>query len=760
MSSAAPLASLSSSPSSTSALSSSMSFIASSAPVSSPSQQQQHSKNGQQTNKSQRRSRDHRTRSLEWPDVPDVGKIEENNPELLAQKILETGRQIEAGCRANTGYKYKDGTEGRKPTAMQAAAGDNSLMPAPLIKSSGRSSTGINAINLPTKPYNALPSAPVAPTAKAAPDTPKVVNFESRLKSIITSALNEDQEHRMAQHKPSPATPQPMSAPIPPSQPSFQKSFGPTPSANAGAVPPASAAANFIYNSNTFAPNNSSLLIGTHHLNAATTISAVKPSATPPNTNHPDASYPNKYAPPAGGKHVAQTHHHQPPPPQQQHALPPQHYVVKGYDAATMNHTMHANNPLVYQQHQREKMSMEQHMHYAQMFDVKAEFKAPEKMRFERAMGNHTMDEASQQHHMGRVIMPMDGHRESMHYPVSGRASSHHQPAQVRPASTSSSSALPDYTQVSPAKMALRRHLSQEKLTQPQTPVLPTAPKTIGDLVNGEIERTLEITNQSIINAAINMSSLGGGRANANNTPSGAMINISAQRPERVNVRLMDEPALNVHAQFAIGGYGSRANSRERVSKSPIHLHGQSNLATLSQVAYNHKQPGQHPSQMPHANSMAQISPKANGAAYQQASHRYQTTSQSPSTSALLRNAHNYSTGSTVSNASTIQSDYSQSQPQPQQAPPVQKYMPLPRADMKPYLESYFADEQKAMLMQQQQQQQQHQPQGNHVKIAVDEKPRSNGAPLEGMWSPLKWVPFQSRKIVVLFIHLIACVNI
>lgn len=43
-----------------------------------------------------RKGRDHRSRSQDWPDVPDVGKIDEQNPELLAQKILETGRQLEA----------------------------------------------------------------------------------------------------------------------------------------------------------------------------------------------------------------------------------------------------------------------------------------------------------------------------------------------------------------------------------------------------------------------------------------------------------------------------------------------------------------------------------------------------------------------------------------------------------------------------------------------------------------------------------------
>lgn len=111
-------------------------------------------------------------------------------------------------------------------------------------------------------------------------------------------------------------------------------------------------------------------------------------------------------------------------------------------------------------------------------------------------------------------------------------------------------------SKVSPAKMALRRHLSQERLTPQQssssehsnsssaTPegkhnpphhhqhqsrvamhaansggngnggnngnngngpggILGT--RTIGDLVSGEIERTLEISNQTLINAAVNM---------------------------------------------------------------------------------------------------------------------------------------------------------------------------------------------------------------------------------------------------------------
>lgn len=84
---------------------------------------------------------------------------------------------------------------------------------------------------------------------------------------------------------------------------------------------------------------------------------------------------------------------------------------------------------------------------------------------------------------------------------------------------------------MSPAKLALRRHLSQERLSSSHltsserstidsrqssnydnrhvasgTGLLGT--RTIGDLVSGEIERTLEISNQSIINATVDMSAM------------------------------------------------------------------------------------------------------------------------------------------------------------------------------------------------------------------------------------------------------------
>ncbi|KAG7310918.1 hypothetical protein JYU34_003757 [Plutella xylostella] len=232
-----------------------------------------------------RKPREHR-RSQDWPDVPLVGKILERDPEILAMKILETGRQIEAGkiSKPNVivnGYTREPDYRCNKPRA-----------PAPAPR--------LSPVK-PQKPLNVV---------NKVQESPKVINFEDRLKSIITSVLNEDQERR-------PARP----------------------------------------------------VQGEYH-----------------------NGYPNPgYRP-------------QPQPfrPSYLRAPPPQ---------------------------RRE-----------------------------------------------RYLEPRPA------------------PPPPHPAGHPSQ---PDYTQVSPAKLALRRHLSQERLS---------APRTIGDLVNGEIERTLEISNQSIINAAVNMS--------------------------------------------------------------------------------------------------------------------------------------------------------------------------------------------------------------------------------------------------------------
>lgn len=234
------------------------------------------------------RKREQRSRSQEWPEVPDIGKIEEQNPELLAQKILETGRQIEAGkvTKPNVivnGYTRESERLDRYP---------KSTTPNPRPQTQRPSLAHRHSPVKSQKPLNVIGKVQ---------ESPKVINFEDRLKSIITSVLNEDQEQRKASRQVTPSSP-----------------------------------------------------------------------------------YSNGYV---TGRPTA--------------AFPPRRDL------------------------RRERFPFERH-----------------------------------------------------HHP--------HQPHQ------------PDYTQVSPAKLALRRHLSQERLAAPA--------RTIGDLVNGEIERTLEISNQSIINAAVNMS--------------------------------------------------------------------------------------------------------------------------------------------------------------------------------------------------------------------------------------------------------------
>lgn len=182
--------------------------------------------------------------------------------------------------------------------------------------------------------------------------------------------------------------------------------------------------------------------------------------------------------------------------------------------------------------------------------------------------------------------------------PRASSANSDYGGYRIRPPSRpSSNSSQPDYTQVSPAKMALRRHLSQEKLSQHVTPQATPPPpppgqggatsgKTIGDLVNGEIERTLEISHQSIINAAVNMSTGGAHfmeRTTFLNDRSNErlLINLNAQRPERVHVRPLSDESQEPHPT---------SYAQERGAAGPAGAGGSSsNLATLAHVAYVQK---------------------------------------------------------------------------------------------------------------------------------------------------------------------------
>lgn len=463
------------------------------------------SRSSSSSSKSQRKNREHRSRSQEWPDVPDVGKIEENNPEILAQKILETGRQIEAGKLLNQKNKEK---------SMHAP--DNALMPAPATimkvqsKPSSQSTSSVNKTSTP---------AASSGSSKILHESPKVVNFEDRLKSIITSVLNEDQEQRKHHDvRRSSVSQQPHQAP----------------------------------QSNSL-PNNLPI-VATAHLNASTTISPVAPNHGT-NPSNP-ASYIPNYKHQSSNK-ISPTTSKQKPLHYPQH----QNYPAVIYP---ISHHPPSNGPTSDQHH-----TSIRDLHHEEM--LKQEF-----------LKQDTDD-----------IYPRTNSAES------GYSRYSQQQPPTRPGSSSSQ---PDYTQVSPAKMALRRHLSQEKLSQQSGGPSLSSAKTIGDLVNGEIERTLEISNQSIINAAVNMSAMLSTPSQPPPPPpssasSQSVINWNAQRPERVNCRLNEaggdligyaNPMYPV-AQPPNKGPTERGSGGSGVA--PSHAHGNhNNLATLAHVAYNHKQ--------------------------------------------------------------------------------------------------------------------------------------------------------------------------
>ncbi|XP_042232562.1 histone-lysine N-methyltransferase, H3 lysine-79 specific-like isoform X2 [Homarus americanus] len=161
----------------------------------------------------------HRSRNQEWPTIPDVGKIEEKNPEILAQKILETGRQIEAGripaLPAGTEVRVH---EGRLPISVESLRGpllseprqsDVRSQPLQISQEPGRvvvvAQRYVSGNTIPTKVE--LPQQletkyqpPRPPSEKnqrpfsmiRAHEPPRVADFEDRLKLIITNVLNED----------------------------------------------------------------------------------------------------------------------------------------------------------------------------------------------------------------------------------------------------------------------------------------------------------------------------------------------------------------------------------------------------------------------------------------------------------------------------------------------------------------------------------------------------------------------------------------
>lgn len=554
------------------------------------------------SSKSQRKNRDHRSRSQEWPDVPDVGKIEENNPEILAQKILETGRRIEAGkLLAISGIKHKDPTERKHGLS----SGDTALMPAPAVVLKTHQqlisqNTSMNQMQAPTTIISSK-SYPVSTISNsAARESPKVVNFEDRLKSIITSALNDDSEQRKAHTTPTVNAVQ----------------------QQAKLVHEKTSVSSSSYTSTLAQPqhNNMTIATTTHNLYSAKPISVVH-----------STNFSNQHAQPTSFTQTTVSSNNS-------------HKISPG------------SNEIINSQYTKNlSVSVSPSFPYSSYSLANQVTHSPSRVIFNREAAIH-----SERHQIEEQLLRSGADR---HYYAcnSSRHQNHNSSASI-----GAGGVQPNYyTQVSPAKMALHRHLSHEKLYQQRPSDTATATtKTIGDLVNGEIERTLEISNQSIINAAINMSSV------TEMAIPGTVVNVQVQRPDRVNVHLNDYPANSSNSTYPV----SLPNSE---SKSPIHLHGQSSLATLAHVAYKHKQLSQ---QTP--SSSQQLS-----AHQRQPSHQYS----SPYTTVVcLPNSLNQLSSSqyqTAMNATMMAGTGSRRE----QSTP---YMPLPRAEMKPYLESYFADEQ------------------------------------------------------------------
>ncbi|RZF43908.1 hypothetical protein LSTR_LSTR007244 [Laodelphax striatellus] len=407
-----------------------------------------------------RKSREHRSRSQDWPDVPDVGKIQENNPEILARKILETGRQIEAGkirgeSRSNHHHQSSSRSKGGSSShqhRQQLTNNINSTTPTTYAnQNNSNDATNIHH-NHTSSHHEQLARAATTtsshhhhggsssngsghlvngigrPAAAAAPqEPPRVANFEDRLKSIITHVLNEDHEHRKHQQ-----------------QQQQQQQM--------------------------------------HHVNGASVVRQVEQPASAAISSGQPAHYLNHNH----HNHIQQqqAHHHQqhqqqqPHPMQQHHSHPHPH-----------PHPQHHQHQL-YQQHL-----------------------------------------VQQQQQQGSSVAAPPGVPPPASSAPGSASWPPPPPPPPRPAQLSALHVQqPDYTQVSPAKLALRRHLSQEKLAATQGVV---ATRTIGDLVSGEIEWTLEISNQSIINAAVDMST-------TVTTTSSSTAGVAAaasgvlQRPERI----------------------------------------------------------------------------------------------------------------------------------------------------------------------------------------------------------------------------------
>jgi H3 lysine-79-specific histone-lysine N-methyltransferase len=242
----------------------------------------------------------------------------------------------------------------------------------------------------------------------------------------------------------------------------------------------------------------------------------------------------------------------------------------------------------------------------------------------------------------------------------------------------------PDYTQVSPAKLALRRHLSQEKLAmqmQQQQQELRRGSggsytRTIGDLVSGEIERTLEISNQSLINAAVDMSTnsnVRGDTMKVNDRISRIIEDSTSKKDGDGSLRTVYSPISRPSSTE-----GTPLTAPPPPVPSPQALEGlayphraKSPLSIAHVATYPHQTYPQQPATSPLYTSASSrtVTFTASSSGHQESVNSYHT-------------AQHVSSSSGYSGATRVVSSF------PEDGHPVQ----LPRADIKPYHESYFTD--------------------------------------------------------------------
>lgn len=415
------------------------------------------------TAKTSRKNRDHRAKSNDWPDVPDVDKIEEKNPELLAQKILETGRQIEAGkLLATNQYKAKNEpfyTAQQKKSVGNVGNSSQQMM-TQLMNAPHTQTSKISKLQQSSM-ATMVPVKIVPVPMDSVESSPKMVNFEDRLKSIITTALQEKGQEQSSSSTPT--------APIPHSM-HLAHSNKKLQSVSPKKINyPAGSSANW---------------------NIASTqaiLSVIKPSLT----ISPSQISPNK----ARHAHMMSDYpaelnyglkvrpEHMPNFAKSMASIHPNDLSKMMFETQT-NYQQQLIQSQIQQQQQLYIPTRDHQMIFQRTVDDKREFKTPDNIRYERQVD------------LGRSSV---GSIENEF--INNSNSNSGKPSGQMQQRSSSSLSQPDYTQVSPAKLALRRHLSQEKL---QSSTLPC--KTIGDMINGEIHRVMEISQQSIINATINNS--------------------------------------------------------------------------------------------------------------------------------------------------------------------------------------------------------------------------------------------------------------